>query len=267
MSYHSKNRGVAASRSLLHFAAHGGPKPRPLVFVEAALLAPEGKGGGRDELIERAATELAECPDAPAAAEEIAAEFFDELPTVDVVPDRVAMAKASSKAPGADAPAPFPAPGSDLPDEGDSCTVKVGRVDSLDDGKRSVEDLRIVCRVLGRAVLKNARLRAVVESIVERVLKLASRVRASDASGGTVLQVAAVTLREATRAAGSGVNFMRTTPAGALTERAIAAGAGVAEASAIAKASDAYDLLRASGGARGMTRERFVELNLQRKQN
>jgi hypothetical protein len=185
MRYTDESRGTKATRALMAFSA-GGPKPRPLAFVEAVLIAPEHE---REALIQRAATELAECPDAPAAAVEIADAFLDELPRVDVVPDGLAMAKTSPIS-GAGEPAPYLAPGTP------SVPAAAPAAPAVDRNLRSIADIRTVAQILGLAVRRNMRLREVCAGIVEKLQKLAGRVRSRDASGAAALQVVAVTLRK-----------------------------------------------------------------------
>lgn len=223
-------RAIDASRHT--FSADGG---RPLHFLEAIALQPNDSK--RTVLVLDVAKRIAKAPDPEAAAREIIDAYLSEPPAKDDVPEEAEVSGSMYTE-------------SFLPEKG----PPIGPLDGGAGDKRSLDEVERACEALGLAVQYNAALVDVVREAASQVNKLASRM-GDDQSARVALQSCGSELEQATSAAGT-----RDWDQNEAKVEQAARSKGQDPARAVAL-SRMYDR---QAGRVSMSRERFVELGLER---
>ena len=249
-------RALETTRRIVS-AAGRGQEPPALAYVEAATLAPSSEQRAR--AVADAAARVARAADPVAAAREIAAGFLRPA----VAPRRSATHEPaaavsvafSSMRRGLESPAP------DAHEMREAVRVLGDAMRELGD-QVEAEDMILAADVLAEATLRSAALASFAKDTAAELR------RRHDSSRNTLerdtMRRAAARLSVAHTRAGT-IGTRRTPdPAASLLEDAVARGADVDEANAVARFCREFDELSSSSSIPSMSRERYVDILLAR---
>jgi len=248
-------RALETTRRIVS-AAGRGPEPTALAYVEAATLAPSLDQRAR--AVADAAARVARAADPVAAAREIAAGFLHR-PVAHCrsahEPAAAVSVAFSSMRRGLESPAP------DAHEMREAVRVLGDAMREIGD-QVAPEDVVLAADVLAEATLRSAALASFAKDTAAELR------RRHDASRNTLerdtMRRAAARLSVAHTRAGT-IGTRRTPdPAASLLEDAVARGADVDEANAVARFCREFDELSASSSIPSMSRERYVDILLAR---
>ena len=243
-------------------AAGQGKGAAPLAYVEAATLA--RSSDQRARAVADAAVRVARAADPVAAAQEIAAAFLCR--------PVVASSFRAEALEGSEAAATVSVAFSSVRrglESSDPDPAEMGAaVRVLGDAMRELgdalepEDVLLAADVIAEATLRSVALADLAARTAEQLLDRARKSR--QPIERDTLHEAARTIRGAIHRAGSVGVTRHPNPSSAILEKAVADGADVAEADAVARFCREFDELSASCSIPSMPRDRYVELCLAR---